>query len=1024
MFKPTPEQSNAIYKDDTNIIVSAGAGSGKTAVLSKRVERKLLENVKINELLILTFTNKAAHEMKDRIRKIIVENKDLHDNLPLLDSSYITTFDSYALSIVKKYNYLLNISKSIKIIPESVISLVYAKYIDEIFDELYEEKNEDFFKLLTDLTEKDDKSIKECILKINKKLDLKYKKKEYLNNYLNDNFNDEKIYSLIEDYTNLLKDKISYINKLTTDLSYLVDTDYLDNFLEVLDPLFNSETYEEIKRNVRKDFKPLRGAGEDASLIKKTIVDELKKLEELIRFEDTKELYDLYKSSYSYVKIIIEIINRLDERVNAYKNMTSSYEYSDIAKMAIRVLDENKDVREELKNYYDEIMVDEYQDTSDLQDDFIKFIDNKNVYMVGDIKQSIYGFRNANPYLFKSKYDEYSSIDVFTKDSTGLKIDLTDNFRSRREVISSINLIFTSLMTDTYGGANFKKDHMMKPGNKDYVDTDQNYDIEILNYELDENSEYDPSDVEIFTIARDIKNKVENKYQIFDKKLRDATYNDFVILVDRTTKFDQFKKIFEFLEIPLTKNSSTNIIDESEILLVKNIVKLLISYKDNNFDTDYKYALTSVLRSYLFSYTDEEIFKMFKDNNFLNNKALDIVKEIGNINALSLNEIINTIIDKFDFYNKIILEGKVDDRLSRLDEIVKLFNSLTELEYDLYEAYDYLDDIINSKDGIRIDDSFDNNNSVKIMTIHASKGLEFPVCYFPFLEKKFNEDDLKPKILYNNKYGIVTPYFKEGIGKLFTRELLVDAYKKEEISEKIRLLYVALTRPKEKIILVTNFKEKMKSVKDAQSFLDLLSLVRDDLSKYITNIDVDKLGITNYDVIKKSNYKDSIEKTDKKVIIKTYNKIVKDTSYKKASKEIHKLITKEEKDKMKFGTDIHEAFEYIDFNNPNYDIVNPKFIESIKYLIDNIDIDKVTNIFKEYEFVYTKDDVKHHGVIDLLLEYDNKYKIIDYKLKNIDDEAYVEQLKEYKAYISSKTDKEVATYLYSIINKELKEINT
>ena len=174
MFKPTPEQSNAIYKDDTNIIVSAGAGSGKTAVLSKRVERKLLENVKINELLILTFTNKAAHEMKDRIRKIIVDNKDLHDNLPLLDSSYITTFDSYALSIVKKYNYLLNISKSIKIIPESVISLVYAKYIDEIFDELYEEKNEDFFKLLTDLTEKDDKSIKDCILKINKKLDLKY----------------------------------------------------------------------------------------------------------------------------------------------------------------------------------------------------------------------------------------------------------------------------------------------------------------------------------------------------------------------------------------------------------------------------------------------------------------------------------------------------------------------------------------------------------------------------------------------------------------------------------------------------------------------------------------------------------------------------------------------------------------------------------------------------------------------------------------------------------------------------------
>ena len=172
----TEEQQLAIDKDNTNIIVSAGAGSGKTAVLTARVMRKLKEGVHINELLILTFTNKAAFEMKERIRKAISKEESLLNELDYLDSSYITTFDSFALSMVKKYYYLLNVSKNVGIADSSIIYLEKKRAIDDIFDEFYNVENPSFIKLIDDLTIKDDKEIKKYILDINNKLDLKFDK--------------------------------------------------------------------------------------------------------------------------------------------------------------------------------------------------------------------------------------------------------------------------------------------------------------------------------------------------------------------------------------------------------------------------------------------------------------------------------------------------------------------------------------------------------------------------------------------------------------------------------------------------------------------------------------------------------------------------------------------------------------------------------------------------------------------------------------------------------------------------------
>ena len=202
----TKEQQQAIDEEGKNIIVSAGAGSGKTAVLSERVIRKL-NKTDINKLLILTFTKEAANEMKERIRKKIKKNPDLKKQLDIIDSAYITTFDSYSLSLVKKYYYLLNISPNISIIDASIINIKKNEYIEEIFNKLYEEKNQKFEKLIKDFCTKDDKEIKNYVIDLNNKLDLKLNKEEYTNNYIKDYFNEEIINNNIEKNINLIKYK-------------------------------------------------------------------------------------------------------------------------------------------------------------------------------------------------------------------------------------------------------------------------------------------------------------------------------------------------------------------------------------------------------------------------------------------------------------------------------------------------------------------------------------------------------------------------------------------------------------------------------------------------------------------------------------------------------------------------------------------------------------------------------------------------------------------------------------------------
>lgn len=1027
----TNEQLDAINKSGTNIIVSAGAGSGKTAVLSERVLRILRENIHINELLVLTFTNLAASEMRERIRNKIKEDKSLIDELDLIDTAYITTFDSFAFSIVKKYHYLLNIRQNVKIIDNTIINIEKSKILDNILEEYLIEENPKFLKLINDFCIKDDKEIKQAILNINNKLEQKIDKHDFIHNYLEIFYNNNKIENDINKYLNLIYKKQSAITNLLNEIKIETNFDYYDKLSRSLIPLLESLEYKDIKSNSNIKLPPIPKESSDClKELKEKISKKIKEIISLTSYQDIDEIRKTVFSTKDYAEIILEIIEKLDKKTNEYKFKNDLYEFNDIALLAIKIVKENEDVRNELKTQFKEILIDEYQDTNDIQEAFINLIASNNVYMVGDIKQSIYRFRNANPYIFKNKYVEYSKL------NNGIKIDLNKNFRSREEVLDNINIIFNLIMDNKIGGAEYKETHNMIFGNNTYNEagkTSNNNNMEIYSYKLDDL--YKKEEIEAFIIANDIKQKIERKYQVFDKDkqvLRDINYNDFVILMDRTTNFELYKQIFTFSKIPLNIIKDLKMNDDMDLYIIKNIIKLIYKIKQNIIDEEFKYLFISCERSFLINEKDNIIFNYFLNNNFNESNLYEICLEISNnLDNMSLKELLEIILEKFKYEEKLLTLSNIESSIIRIDKIKEQIELLDDLGYNTEDLIEYLENLIENNIETTYSLNENTTNSVKIMTIHKSKGLEYHICYYPGLYKTFNISDLKDKFMYDNVYGLILPYFNEGIASTIYKELLKDRYIEEEISEKIRLFYVALTRAKEKMILiepVTNNKNQIFTLDkklEYRSFKDILDSIKPYISKYYKEINIENINIDKkYNLNKNIDIKDAIPTNNTKIMLKNIdsaNKVLKENTY---SKKPNELITNELKKNMEYGKKIHEIFEFIDFKTKDYSFLNALEKNKIDKFL-NHDIFKNienSNIYKEYEFIYQEDDTLNHGIIDLMIEYENYIDIIDYKLKKITDDSYLKQLNGYKKYIEKITNKKVNTYLYSILNNELKKI--
>ncbi len=1032
MPKFTEEQQLAIDMEGTNILVSAGAGSGKTAVLTERVLRKLKEGTHINELLILTFTNKAALEMKERVRKKLKEN-ELMDELDLLDSSYITTFDAYSLALVKKYADTIHLSSNITIAESSILDLAKKEILDEIFLDYYDKCPKDFLNLITKFCLKDDKTIKKRILELDSTLDLKLNKDEFIDTYISKYYSDEVIDNYIKEYLELLSKKKENIIDLYEEVRSVASDKYLNDLDVAFKPFVDSDTtYQSMRDNLVEKLPTSRKGKEDVSKESlenlKTLINEFK---DLVIYESIEDIKTSIVKTKEYISIILELVKELDKRFTLYKKENNYYTFMDIEKLAISLVRDNLEIREEVGNSFKEILIDEYQDTNDIQETFISYIAHDNVYMVGDIKQSIYRFRNANPSIFKDKYDNYK------KEVGGRVIDLAKNFRSRREVLDDINLFFSHIMDDYLGEADYNNGHAMVFGNMMYEGsaktTNNNY-LDIYTYDA-KDKEYSKLEKEAFIIANDIKEKINSKYLVYDKdedNLREIEYRDFVILLDRATDFTTYKQVFEYLGLPITLYEDEKTSGSTDLYLLKNFFIMAKSIITNNYDAKFKLAFTSISRSFLFSYSDDEIYQALVNNTYKDTSVFKLFKEVlENIDELTPVIYLEKVLDKLNYIDKLTLIGNVEINSSRMEYFYNLITNLENSNFTILDVSDYLEKINNEKLEIKLAISKEDSNSVKIMTIHKSKGLEYPICYFAGFYKDFNKDEYKSNVLFDEDYGIIIDEVDTN-NKLITKTLSLEKLKQKDISEKIRLLYVALTRAREKMIIVmpniSNDKELGDIVSDydrlnytnfAKMVISVASLFKDK-TKEITDIkDISKA----YLEVKKITSKVDNNVKELEIIPSIYDNTIKEkeTYHKEGDYE----KTEEELKLLEIGRNVHTLFERIDFIN-----------NKLPYIEDNYYKEKLTNFlnssfiskykdykkYQEYEFLWENSNKTYHGIIDLLLVGDSEAIIIDYKLKNTKDKAYIDQLNGYKEVISNKLNLSTSCYLYSIIDEKFEKI--
>ena len=1026
----TDEQLEAISKRGTNILVSAGAGSGKTAVLTERITTLIQEGHHINSLLVLTFTNAAAEEMRERVRKRLKElsdNEYCNEALKYIDSAKITTFDGYSLYLVKKYYYVLGISPDIKIANAYYINVKINQFLDEILDKLYENNDLELHQYFMYFKDKDDANLKSNIVNMYYKVLLKLDFNNYLDSY-NDFYNDKNIEKLIKDYIEILRDDIKALSNALIKLQSVLpmDNDKFDSEIDcLLSSINNLITYEDIYNFINSfSFKSkAKNSTEEYKEARKNVTEMVGKIKDKLVFDNEESMKDNIISTKSFSNLFIRIIKELNVKLNNFKKANNYYDFIDIAKMAISLIDNNKDILEEIKNNIYEILVDEYQDTSDLQEAFISKVANNNLYMVGDVKQSIYRFRNANPYIFKDKYESYKN------NNGGIKIDLNKNFRSRKEVLNNINTIFNDAMTDEMGDANYILEHQMNYGFDTYdkhKEIEYNMDIILFNNKNDELEEkYSTAEREAFLVAKDIKKLIDSKTKIYDKDIkefREIKYSDICIIMDRGSNFNLFKQIFEFNGIPTAINADSKLTDNDIMPIISNLINLVISEAKEKYDEKYYHSFYSIGRSYLFELDDNSLFEIVSKTK--NNKErivseiTDIAKNISkNIYNYSAKDIYLNILKEYKVEEKLYKIGNVSESLVVLEYIMDFIENINSIGESLFDINDYIIDLLKNDNDVKYTISVKNSPGVKLMNIHKSKGLEFPICYFCNLSSKFNQSEYRNNVGYLAESGF---YYVPENGVSIIKEVGIKNLRKKDISEKIRLFYVALTRTREKMIILhpddlvipSNYNE-------VNTMGNILALAFDNISDYFVGENEIPLSKDYKHRISKKNidYKGKIN-----YVLNDYlgNVIEKN----RISKEVIEVLSDEEQENLDYGNHLHEIMETIDFNNPD-----------ISYL-DKSDYDIVSNVLKnelfknikdastyhEHEFYFNKDGKMYHGIIDLLVVYDDHIDIIDYKLSNIDHKEYDRQLGIYKEYIESVSKLPIKCYLLSLLKNVIREV--
>ena len=1014
-------QTQAIHKRGQNILVSAGAGSGKTAVLSERILKYCLDGKDICSFLVLTFTNAAASEMKERIRKKLIEN-NLKEQASRIDSAFITTFDAYSLALVKKYYFYLDVDKDITIMDQALLEVQKKNIIDQLFEECYETKNSNFLRVLTKYTKQNDEAVKKMILSLFHKLELIVDEEAFVQTYEEAYYSPVFISGVVKEYEALC---FHQVNELFHELQKLMDMAEEDEA--------SGKLYEALKTNMKevsiKSYDEAyywlntlslpRSNPKTSELVKsqKTLCADLLKEIKTKFFSKYLELSDAQTELYAIkedVLYLLQMALEVKHRLDTYKKDLMAFDYMDIAKMAIRLVKENDAVRQEIKNSFTEILIDEYQDTSDIQEAFISYISNHNCYMVGDIKQSIYRFRNANPYIFKNKYLSY------TNHEGGIKIDLTHNFRSNQQVVEDINLIFSNLMTLEFGDANYSLEHLMRYGQKEYEKSPNPDTSHMQIYTYDGVDGFKDEEIEAFLCGKKIKELLEAKpLCLKGNTFQPIEYQDIAILMDKTKNFVTFKRVFEYLGIPLSIEADLDLNDSFLPKLFANIFTCIIQLADERLDKAYEHALASIGRSFLFEYDDETIYCMLKKKKEteLQFKLKQLAAEASH---LALEEFYFKILESFPFYEKLSIIGEVNNSCVALEHIHSLFSMMASSGMEMHEACEYFTSVFENGIALKYKLSEESKNCVRMMSIHKSKGLEFPYCFYPMLGSKFNQTELKENFGLSNRYGVFIPFSDETNSNTIIKSLVEEELRKADLSEKIRLFYVALTRARQKMILISKNldQDDLIPLSRISSFNDLLH-TKLFFQEYHIPVDSSTLGLT----LEYRNLSHSLKKITGKEIPYQQDTYLSDVIPPQAiSKELTELTDSTLKRSIELGKKFHACLEVLDFNDLQIEALPvDEFMKSILTKIFSTEVFSTicqAKTYHEHEFYFKQ----YHGIIDLLCIYKDHIDIIDYKLSNTSSEEYLRQLGIYKLYVEQHSNLPVSCYLLSILKQEIKKV--
>ena len=926
--KWTKEQLKAIDTRRCNLLVAAAAGSGKTAVLVERIIKIVTDEknpVDIDKLLVVTFTSAAAAEMRERIAAAITKalernpsSKSLQRQLTLLSRANITTMHSFCLDVIKNNFHTIDLDPAFRIGDETEGTLLKNEILDEMFEDYYEKDDMEFFNLVEAYSgSKDDEKLKEMVLDLYRfSMSGPWPEKWLIEKA--EEFNISSLEELDKTvWVEVLKNDInmevdSFINLYYKAIEMINDTEgieeYLDTFNDELSRIISlkeslnlglSEIYDKLFKISFGRLKSIRKnkvSDVDAQNLVKSIRDEVKKkickLQDDIFMLSPTEMLEGINSTYPFMKKLSEITLEFSKRFSERKKEKNMLDFNDLEHLCLRILiDKTEDgdtipskVSENFRELFDEVLVDEYQDSNNVQEAIINLVsrkntDNPNVFMVGDVKQSIYRFRQAKPELFLEKYNTYSRND----EGKNKVIQLYKNFRSREEVINAVNYIFKEVMSLNVGELEYTEDEALNLGanfkelNEEGAYKGGEVELHILDKNItSENEDEDEEDIDSINLeARVVARRInelmsqanEEKFRVLDKETgeyRPLKYKDIVILLRATKNWSEiFLDELGLSGIPVYADTGSGYFESIEIRTIMSLLKII----DNPLQD---VPMIAVLKAPFARFNAEELadIRMIDKSKYFYENILEIVNGdievseelkkkcsifIENLNKWR-NKSVYTPIDEFIWYLYMDTSyygyvGAMPNGVLRQANLKILFQRAKQYEETSFKGLFNFINFINklrksSGDMGSAKILGENEDVVRIMSIHKSKGLEFPVVFLAGAGKQFNLMDLNNRILHHDDLGFGPDYIdleKRISYSTLPKEAIKKKIRLETLSEEMRILYVAFTRAKEKLIITGATRDIDKTVE-----------------KWVQAASVEKSKISPAEVLKGKSYLDWI----------------------------------------------------------------------------------------------------------------------------------------------------------------------